>query len=110
MNPGRALTLLTWHFSRDLVLGGVATARCILSRQPARPGLARLDYGDLPEGATSVLGALVCLTPGTTTVEIDTARREILLHLLDTDQAEETLAGIRRDFLEPLAALTWRRP
>jgi multisubunit Na+/H+ antiporter MnhE subunit len=110
MSPARALPLLAWHFLRDLVLGGVTTARRIVSRRPVRPGLARLAYGELPEGAASVLGALICLTPGTTSVEIDTTRREILLHLLDADQAEETLAGIRQDFLEPLAALTRRRP
>ena len=38
------------------------------------------------------------LTPGTTTVDIDMERGEMLLHLLDVAGAEEAVAGIRADF------------
>jgi len=37
-------------------------------------------------------------------VSVDTERRELVLHLLDSRQAEATMADIRRDFLAPLQA------
>ncbi len=54
--------------------------------------------------------ALVTLTPGTTAVAIDTQRRELLLHLLDLDQAEATIDEIRRDLAAPIARLTGAAP
>jgi multisubunit Na+/H+ antiporter MnhE subunit len=74
-----------------------------------QPGFARLAYGDLGPGGASLLGVLVTLTPGTTSLEIDTERREIRLHLLDASQAEATLAAIERDFARPLRALSGPR-
>lgn len=103
-----ALGRLAWHFLRDMVLGGLSTARRILSREPVQPGLARLPYGDLSDGAAALLGAMFCLTPGTTTLIIDRERREFLLHFLDFRQAPAGLAALQRDFLVPMAILTGR--
>ena len=52
-----------------------------------------------------ILAALVTLTPGTSTVDIDPVRRELLLHVLDSEDIETTLSAIRRDFLLPLRSL-----
>jgi multisubunit Na+/H+ antiporter MnhE subunit len=88
---------------RGVLLSGWATARLILHpARRARPCLAPLDTGDLGPGAMSVLAALITLTPGTTALEIDPQRRQILLHLLDGEHADQTLQGIRRDLLTPL--------
>ena len=75
-----------------------------------QPGFAGLDYGDLGPGAASLLGVLATLTPGTTSLEIDTERHEIRLHLLDASQAEVTLAAIQRDFVRPLQILSGATP
>jgi len=53
---------------------------------------------------------LVTLTPGTTSLDIDTERHEILLHLLDSRQTKATLAAIERDFVRPLRALFGAAP
>lgn len=99
------------NFMKELVLSGWATARVILApRGQVQPGFARLDYGDLGPGAASLLGMLATLTPGTTSLAIDTERREILLHLLDASQAEATLAAIQRDFVRPLKILSGAMP
>lgn len=105
-----ATLLLAWLFPRELVLGGWATLRVILARRTARSGLARVTYGDLPESAALLLGVLVSLTPGVTTVDIDPQRREFLLHLLDLDQEEVVRRTILEEFARPLAVLFGRRP
>ncbi|MBW8370741.1 MAG: Na+/H+ antiporter subunit E [Thiobacillus sp.] len=106
MTRTRAILLLLANLLKELALSGWSTARVILTpRGQVQPGFARLAYGDLGPAASSLLGVLVTLTPGTTSLDIDTERHEILLHLLDSRQAEATLAAIERDFVRPLRVL-----
>jgi len=103
----QAMRRLLVNFLKELVLSGWATARVILTpRGQVQPGFARLDYGNLGPGAASLLGVLATLTPGTTSLEIDTERHEIRLHILDASQTEATLAAIERDFVQPLRVLS----
>lgn len=106
MNRGHALLHLLGNILKELALSGWATAGVILTRRgDIQPGFARLAYGDLGPGAASLLALLVTLTPGTTSIEIDPDRREILLHLLDGRQATAALASIEDDFVAPLRVL-----
>lgn len=109
MRPAYAL-LLAFNFARNVVLSGLATARLILRPAPPRSGLIRLPYGPLPEGAAAFVGGLMTLTPGTTCVDVDTARREYLLHVLDLDRADVTLRAVERDFLAPMRRLLGAAP
>lgn len=106
MNFVLALARLGFNFVKDLFVSGWVTARIVLRSGPLpQPGFVRLAYGDLSDSAASFLGALVSLTPGTTTVDIDLERGELLLHLLDIERAETTLVAIRGDFLRPIRTL-----
>jgi multisubunit Na+/H+ antiporter MnhE subunit len=106
MNRLSALIRLVFNFVKEAIVSGVITALLILrGGKSPQPGFVRMSYGDLGETAAGFLGALVSLTPGTTTVDIDPERRELLLHLLDVTRAEQTLASIRRDFLLPVRTL-----
>jgi multisubunit Na+/H+ antiporter MnhE subunit len=111
MNRPLALGRLGANFLREAIVSGWTTALIILRGDKAlQPGLVHMPYGDLSDTAANVLGALVTLTPGTTTVDIDLERRELLLHLLDAKQAEASLASIRRDFLLPVRILFGGKP
>jgi multisubunit Na+/H+ antiporter MnhE subunit len=111
MNRVSALTWLGFNFVKEAIVSGGITALLILRGGKAlQPGFVRMPYGDLGETAANFLGALVSLTPGTTTVDIDPGRRELLLHLLDMTRADQTLASIRRDFLLPVRALFGDKP
>jgi len=106
MNKLQALLVLLWRFISAMLLSAWATSRIILTGSDApRRGFARFAYDDLHEAGVVVLAALVTLTPGTSTVDIDLQRRELLLHVLDTEDIENTLNTIRRDFLLPLRSL-----
>ena len=58
--------------------------------------------------ARALLGSMVSLTPGTTTIDIDMERKELLLHVLDASDTDAVVAGIRRDFEPGLRALFGR--
>lgn len=106
MNKALAAAALALRFPVEVVLSGWGTTRLILrGGRQLEPGFARLRYEGLSETGAVVLGVLITLTPGTTTVDIDPARRELLVHLLDASRTRETLEAVRRAFEPPVRAL-----
>jgi multisubunit Na+/H+ antiporter MnhE subunit len=99
------LTRLAFRFLWSCVAGGIATARIILRREPPPSGLVRMRFAPMSATGAATLGALVTLTPGSSAVDVDPERREMLLHLLDLREAEATVAAIRRDLEGDVAAL-----
>jgi multisubunit Na+/H+ antiporter MnhE subunit len=99
------LARLLARFLGHSALAGVTTARIILRRRQPPAGLVRLRYAPMSETGAAVLGAMVTLTPGSSVIDIDSARRELLVHLLDVRTAAAAAAAIRRDFERDIAAL-----
>jgi multisubunit Na+/H+ antiporter MnhE subunit len=106
--------LLAWaglllRFIRAVFVSGLQTVAVIL--KSAGPGgappvaLVRVRFAPMNEQGAALLGSMVSLTPGTTTIDIDMERRELLLHVLDASDAEAMVAGIRRDFEPGLRTL-----
>lgn len=104
LSPLIAARLLL-RFIGHCVLSGVSTARIILQRGRSSAGLVRLRFAPMSETGAAVFGAMVTLTPGSSVIDIDMHHREMLLHLLDTSNAEAAVATIRRDFERDIAAL-----
>lgn len=103
---------LLLRFLFQVVTSGLTTAWSIVrpGRRPT-PGLIRMRYDNLNEFGVTVMGCMITLTPGTTTIDIDTERQELLLHLLDAGNPERTITKIRRQFEKPLQRMyPARRP
>ena len=101
-----AAAVLVWRFLGALVTSAWSTSVLIVTASdvPHRR-FAKLAYGDLKEPGVLLLAAMVTLTPGTSTVDIDTARKELSLHVLDGEDLEATLSAIEHDFLKPIRIL-----
>lgn len=99
---GTAAVLLV-VFPFQVVEAGLSTAWTIL-RPGVRPEpvLLRLGYEGLSPIGAAVLACLVSLTPGTTVIDLDLDRRELLLHLLDGRHADGAAEHIHRRFERPL--------
>jgi len=94
---------LLLRFLFQVVTSGLTTAWSIVRPgQRLTPGLVRMRYGNLSEFGVTVMGCMITLTPGTTTIDIDTERQELLLHLLDTSDPGRTIRKIRQQFETPL--------
>jgi multisubunit Na+/H+ antiporter MnhE subunit len=100
-----ALKLLA-TFLWQIVTSGVTTAWLIV-RTGARPtpALVRMKFSGLNDTGAALLGSMMTLTPGTTAVDIDMARGEMLVHLLDGADPEAALASAHEDFERPLREL-----
>jgi multisubunit Na+/H+ antiporter MnhE subunit len=97
-----------YAFSRALVLSQVRVAQIILlpGKNPITPGFFRLSLGDLTDFEIIILSHSISLTPGTTTVEVDNERRELLIHALEAGNEEATRRDIEMNLLKPLLAFT----
>lgn len=112
--PVAAIMLLA-RFLRAVLVSGLQTVAVILRAgkpggQPPPVALLRVRFAPMSEQGAALLGCMVSLTPGTTTLDIDMERRELLLHVLDASDTGALVAGIRQDFEPGLVALFGRRP
>lgn len=111
MNKLGAALYLLWRFPVEVVLSGWSTGWLILAGGSSlKPGFARISYGEISEAGAVMLGLLLTLTPGTTTLDIDPVRRELLLHLLDTRAVAGTLDAIGQRFVHPIRVLFGESP
>lgn len=100
-----SLAALLFGFVAHAVLAGVSTMRIIVQRRRPAAGFVRLRIVPMSAAGAAVLGAMVSLTPGSSVVDIDMERREMLVHLLDVAGADAAVAAIRRDFERRIARL-----
>ncbi len=106
MYRNSAAAILLLRFLWQVLVSGFTTAGIVVRRgQPPPAGLIRMEYAPMSETGTVLLGCMVTLTPGTTVVDIDLDRHEMLLHLLDLTDAEATVASIRQEFERYLTQL-----
>ena len=83
-------------FAYDVVVANLAVATYVLGvRGPVKPGFVevRLDIRDA--GVIALLAAMVTLTPGTVSVDIDRARGVLLVHALVADDPEQIAREIK---------------
>jgi multisubunit Na+/H+ antiporter MnhE subunit len=97
MRRSVAFLMLILRFGRAVVVSGVETIAVIL--KTGRPGaasppvaLVRVRFAPLSARGAALLGSMVSLTPGTTTIDIDMERYELLLHVLRLFFGEEGTA------------------
>jgi multisubunit Na+/H+ antiporter MnhE subunit len=115
VGKGWALFVLLLHFLKAVVLSGWQTVQVILATtpggKPARTGtFVRVRFAPMNATGAAILGCMVSLTPGTTTLDIDMDLHELLLHVLDETAVQEMVDGIRTDFEPGLVAVFGERP
>jgi multisubunit Na+/H+ antiporter MnhE subunit len=105
-----AAVLLLLRFLLAVVVSGFQTVGVILrasfgSRRPPPAAFVRVRFAPMSEQGAALLGCMVTLTPGTTTIDIDMHSRELLLHVLDASDTDAVVDGIRRNFEPGLVTL-----
>jgi multicomponent K+:H+ antiporter subunit E len=91
-------------FSRELLVANLDQARLVLGRpSEIRPRWVRFETHLQTASARTVLGALISLTPGTLTCDLE--GKTLLIHALNASSDEEAVASIRRRFESLLARM-----
>lgn len=93
------ILMLLW----DITVANLTVARLILG--PAdrlRPAFIRLPLDLRHDFAIVVLANTISLTPGTVSADISPDRRSLLIHALDVENPEQTVALIKYRYERPL--------
>lgn len=90
----------------DIVVANMVVARLILGP----PGRLRPAYIEVPIAleqplAISLLASIVSMTPGTVSSDLSDDRQRLLVHVLDTDDADALVAQIKARYERPLAEI-----
>ncbi|MDP1863808.1 MAG: Na+/H+ antiporter subunit E [Thiobacillus sp.] len=90
-------------FMYDIVLGSFQVAYMIL-RGPShlRPAFIRIPLVLKTDLAISLLANTISLTPGTVSAWLSEDRRTLIVHTLDTGDAEALVADIKQRYEAPL--------
>lgn len=97
---------LAGHLLWAMVASSWQTLRIILSRRLPPSGFADYNFEPMNTRATVALAYAICLTPGTTAVQVWPREGRMRLHLLDTKSATETIDQLQRR-TEPLVRLVF---
>lgn len=109
MNRLTAALVLPLRFGVALLAAGAQTVATILRQArgggaPPPAAFVRIGFAPMTPAGAALLGCMISLTPGTTVIDIDMARRRMVLHMLDTRDAAAAVELIRRRFEPPLLA------
>lgn len=87
----------------DIVTANLAVARRVLGPVGRlRPAFVEVPLDTTHPDAVALLASIITMTPGTLAAEVDEARRRILVHVLDLDDAAALIAQIKHRYERPL--------
>ena len=93
------ILMLLW----DITVANLTVARLILGpTDRLRPAFIRLPLDLRHDFAIVVLANTISLTPGTVSADLSPDRRSLLIHALDVEDAEKTVALIKHRYERPL--------
>ena len=100
--PGVALRLAATVL-KDIVLSNIEVGRRILGPESAiQPRFVWLPLSLRDPHAIVALAAIVTLTPGTLSAEIDNERRHLLIHAFNVDDEDALIRDIQTRYEAPL--------
>lgn len=103
--PG-AIVRLIGVVAYDIVLSNITVARLVLGPMDRlRPGFVRVPLDVEHPYAIALFASIITMTPGTVSAEVSASRREILVHVLDLDDAGPLVAAMKSRYEAPLAEI-----
>jgi multicomponent K+:H+ antiporter subunit E len=103
--PGLALRLLATLLG-DIVVANLQVAARILGPEAAlRSRFVWVPLALRNRYAVSTFAAMITLTPGTLSADVTPDGRWLLVHALDVDDADATVAELKRRYERPLAEI-----
>lgn len=91
----------------DIVVANIVVAKLILFRRPSslKPQFLVIPLEARSRYAISLLAGIITMTPGTVSADLDRDARALLVHGLDVDDAEATVAQIKARYEAPLVEI-----
>ncbi len=104
---GWAVVKLFVLFNRELLLSSYDVLVHILRpRLTIRPGIVELKTKLRSNTEITLLSCLICLTPGTLTLDVGNDGETLYIHAMDIEDAEELAEQIRSTFERAIMEVT----
>jgi len=109
MNKMIAAIVLLLRFLRAVTVSGIQTLGVILRSglrigDPSPASFVRIGFAPMNATGATLLGCMITLTPGTTVIDIDMEAREMVVHMLDTRDAQGLIESVKHEFQPGLLA------
>ena len=106
----KALCIFGLTFVKELILATYSILKAVLfrRRRDMHPNLLTYSVEGMEKWEILLLSQCITLTPGTTTVEVDSQLRYLVLHAFDAQDPEAVRKSIDQGLKAPL--LRWSRP
>lgn len=101
---------LFWQFILALAASAKATTDIIMRASSGVDNLPptqiiKMPFAPMSAMGASIMGCMITLTPGTTTIDIDMEQHQFLIHVLDATDIEAVVQDIRNSFEPDLLVL-----
>jgi multicomponent Na+:H+ antiporter subunit E len=102
-----AMLKLLLIFIRELVISNfVVIGHIIRPKLAIRPGIFAYETALTSDWEVTLLSCLICLTPGTLTLDVSGDSKTLYIHAIDISDAEELAAQIRGTFEQSIMEVT----
>ena len=102
-----AMMKLLLIFIRELLISNfVVIGHIIRPKLAIRPGIFAYETALTSDWEITLLSCLICLTPGTLTLDVSGDRKTLYIHAIDIENAEELAAQIRGTFEQAILEVT----
>ncbi|MBN2984103.1 Na+/H+ antiporter subunit E [Cohnella algarum] len=102
-----AVVKLLALFLKELFVSSFAVVRAVLRpKLNVRPGIFAYETSLKSEWEVTVLSCLICLTPGTLTLDVSPDGGTLYIHAMDIGDAEEMSGQIRHTFEKAIMEVT----
>lgn len=102
-----AIIKLTWIFIKELVLSSFAVIRYILTPKLAiQPGIFAYHTELKSDWEVTLLSCLICLTPGTLTLEVSKEGDTLYIHAMNIEDVDLHADQIRNSFEKAIMEVT----
>jgi multicomponent Na+:H+ antiporter subunit E len=103
---GAVLRLIAM-FNKELLLSSVTVLREVLRpKLNIRPGIIKLDTELRTDFEITLLSILICLTPGTLTLDVSGDGKTLYIHAMDINDPDELAAQIKGSFERAIMEVT----
>lgn len=107
MRKAWAVLKLLVLFMKELLLSSIVVMRNVLRPRLAfHSGIVAYETELKSDWEISVLSSLICLTPGTLTLDVSADGRILYIHAMDIQDAESLSAQIRGTFEKAIREVT----
>ncbi|MBO2944295.1 Na+/H+ antiporter subunit E [Paenibacillus sp. F411] len=100
--------LLLLFLSELLKSSFAVIAQVLRPRLDIRPGIFAYDTELKSDWEVTVLSLLICLTPGTLTMEVSPDKKTLYIHAMDIDDVDQVSSQIRNTFEKAIMEVTRR--